>query len=75
MPLIRQDQSYSAMLGEFICFSYVTQSTLGYGDVLPVSPIARSWATVEAIMGQLYLAIVVARLLGIYISKESEELR
>lgn len=67
--------SYSTVLREFIYFSYVTQSTLGYGDVLPVSPIARSWAAVEAVMGQLYLAIVVARLLGIYISKESEQLR
>lgn len=43
-------------------FSFVTLTTLGYGDILPVSPIARALTTLEALCGQLYPAVVVARL-------------
>jgi hypothetical protein len=45
-------------------FSFVTLATLGYGDIAPVHPIARSLATAEAITGQLYLAILIARLVS-----------
>jgi Ion channel len=54
----------------FIYYSFVTLTTLGYGDVVPVIPFAQSWAAMEAVMGQLYLAIVVARLMGLYIGRE-----
>ena len=47
-------------------FSMVTISTLGYGDISPVSSQARSMATVEAILGQVYLAVLIARLVSIY---------
>jgi hypothetical protein len=53
----------------FLFFSYVTLTTTGYGTLLPVSDPARSLALVEAIFGQLYLAILVARLVGLHISK------
>jgi hypothetical protein len=49
-------------------FSYVTLTTLGYGDITPASPAARMLAVVEAVMGQLYLAVLVARLVGAYIA-------
>jgi hypothetical protein len=45
-------------------FSFTTLTTLGYGDVLPVSPLARSLAVLEVLAGQLYLAAFVARLVG-----------
>lgn len=45
-------------------FSLVTIATLGYGDVLPVSAPARSLATLEAVVGQVYLVTIVARLVG-----------
>jgi hypothetical protein len=45
-------------------FSFVTLATLGYGDISPVHPIARSLAVAEAITGQLYLAILIARLVS-----------
>jgi voltage-gated potassium channel len=51
-----------------IYFSYVTLTTLGYGDIVPVSPAARMFAIVEAVVGQLYLAVLVARLVGLHIS-------
>ncbi len=50
---------------DFVYFSLVTLSTLGYGDIAPVSRIARSLATFEAMFGQMYLAILVARLVGL----------
>lgn len=50
-------------------FSFVTLTTLGYGDITPTSPAARMLAVVEAVMGQLYLAVLVARLVGSYIAK------
>jgi hypothetical protein len=42
----------------------VTLSTLGYGDILPLNRPARALAALEAIVGQLYLAILIARLVG-----------
>ena len=53
----------------FIYYSYVTLSTLGYGDITPVSSAARSLSLMEAITGQLYIAVLIARLVGIHISQ------
>jgi hypothetical protein len=49
-----------------IYFSFVTIATLGYGDVIPVSPPARGLAIVEGVSGQMYLAVLVARLVSLY---------
>jgi hypothetical protein len=53
----------------FTYYSYVTLTTLGYGDITPISTPARSLALLEAMMGQLYLAVLVARLVGLHISQ------
>jgi voltage-gated potassium channel len=45
-------------------FSYVTQASLGYGDIVPLKPYTRSLATLIAITGQFYIAIIVALLVG-----------
>ncbi|HSG31479.1 MAG TPA: ion channel [Thermodesulfobacteriota bacterium] len=58
---------YPFKVTELIYFSYVTLTTLGYGDIIPVSSYARSLAISEAIIGQLYLTILVARLVGLHI--------
>jgi hypothetical protein len=50
-------------------FSFVTLTTLGYGDITPVSDTARSLAMVEAIVGQMYIAVLIARLVGIHIAQ------
>jgi voltage-gated potassium channel Kch len=52
-----------------IYFSFVTLTTLGYGDIVPTSAGARMLATMEAVMGQLYLAVLVARLVGLQIAQ------
>ena len=50
--------------GVFNYYSYITLATVGYGDVTPVTPAARTLAWVEAIVGQFYLAVLVAGLVG-----------
>lgn len=50
----------------FLYFSFVTLTTLGYGDVLPVSDWARSLATSESLTGQLFPAILLARLVSLH---------
>ena len=57
-----------SMNSGFIYYSFVTLTTLGYGDMTPVTPAARSFAALEAITGQLYLAVLVARLVGLHIA-------
>ena len=47
-------------------FSFITLSTVGYGDITPVSRIARWLAAMEAMTGQLYVAVLIARLVALY---------
>jgi hypothetical protein len=54
-----------------IYLSFVTISTVGYGDILPVSDAARGLAIVEAVGGQMYLAVLVARLVGLYARQDA----
>ena len=51
-----------AVVSKLIYFSFVTLTSVGYGDIVPVHPVARSLANVEAIIGQLYPATLLARL-------------
>ena len=54
---------------DLIYFSFVTLTTLGYGDILPVNTYARTLAYMEAIAGQFYIAILVASLVGAHLSE------
>jgi hypothetical protein len=47
-----------------IYYSFVTLATLGYGDVVPKTEVARGLAVIEAVGGQLYIAVMIARLVG-----------
>jgi hypothetical protein len=51
-------------LSTAIYYSFVTLATLGYGDVIPRTDVARGIAVVEAVGGQLYVAVMIARLVG-----------
>ena len=53
---------------EFIYFSYVTLTSLGYGDIVAFTPIARALAYLEVLVGQFYMAILVGTLVGKYIT-------
>lgn len=57
----------------FVYYSFVTLTTLGYGDITPVSSHARSLAVLEATTGQLYLAVLIARLVGMHILQLQEK--
>ena len=52
----------------FLYFSFVTMTTIGYGDISPVKPGAMALAYMEAVVGQVYLTVLVAGLVGIHVS-------
>lgn len=56
----------------FLYFSLVTITTLGYGDIVPTTSLASSLATLEAIVGQLYLVTTVAWLVGVRVTQSRE---
>jgi hypothetical protein len=53
-------------------FSFVTLATLGYGDIVPLSGPAKGMAIIEAVIGQMYLVVVVSRLVSLYGQSESK---
>lgn len=63
--------SLQEILSVFIYYSFITLTTLGYGDITPVTSAARSFASLEAIVGQMYLTVLVARLVGLHIAHAS----
>ena len=56
----------------FIYYSFITLTTVGYGDVTPVSATARTCSWLEALTGQFYLAVLVAGLVGTLLSMRAE---
>ncbi|NLI48490.1 MAG: two pore domain potassium channel family protein [Acidobacteria bacterium] len=58
-------RSANELVAQLIYFSFVTLTTTGYGDVLPLHPLARTLANLEALVGQLYPAILIARLVSL----------
>jgi len=59
----------------FTYFSFVTLTTLGYGDISPVAEHARTLAWFEALLGQLYLAVMVAGFVALHISENMRKNR
>lgn len=55
-----------------IYFSFTTLTTLGYGDITPQLPLAQSYAVMEAAIGQIFLAVIVARLIALHITHERD---
>ena len=56
-------------------YSFITLTTVGYGDITPVGPFARALAMVEALVGQLYPAILIARLVSLQMTSKPGEPR
>jgi len=56
--------SHIFYFSEYIYYSFVTFTTLGYGEIVPLTPIARSVAILTAITGPIYLAVIIAMLVG-----------
>jgi voltage-gated potassium channel len=68
LAIEHEDQNF----GIFTYFSFVTMTSLGYGDMAPISEMARTLAWIQAVLGQLYLAITVAALVGIHIAQDRD---
>jgi hypothetical protein len=58
------DSESIAPFSEVVYFSFVTMSTLGYGDIVPETPLARTLAWMQSVLGQFFLAVLVAWLVS-----------
>ena len=65
--------SFQGRSAIFQYFSFTTMTTLGYGDITPQTPVAMAFCQVEAILGQLFMAVLVARLVGIQVAQSFTE--
>ena len=66
--ILDEIEAFNGLIGshrkQFLYFSLCTLTTDGYGDILPLTPVARSLANLESLIGQLYPAVLIARLLS-----------
>ncbi len=60
--------SVSEYIPHFLYYSFVTLTTLGYGDITPLTPLAKTLSYMEAVTGQIYIAVLIARLVGLHIA-------
>jgi hypothetical protein len=60
--------------GWLIYFSYTTLTTVGFGDVLPSSALARSLSVLEAVIGQIMLVVMMARLVGLHVAHSTSNI-
>jgi hypothetical protein len=60
-------QVEAAALSNMLYFSFTTLTATGFGEILPINPLARSMANLESVLGQLYLAILLARLVTMHV--------
>jgi hypothetical protein len=61
------DQNEVGAASFMLYFSFTTLTSTGFGDILPLHPVARSLANLEAVLGQLYLTVLLARLVSLHI--------
>ena len=59
--------TYRFYLGNLIYYSFVTLTTIGYGDIYPINITARLFSSLEAVIGQIYIAVLIGRLVGVHI--------
>jgi hypothetical protein len=60
-------QTEAAAASNMLYFSFTTLTSTGFGEILPINPFARSMANLESVLGQLYLAILLARLVTMHV--------
>jgi hypothetical protein len=65
------DEGVTSTSQKLLYFSFTTLTTLGYGDILPISGLAMTLTNLEAIIGQMFPAIFIARLVGLYSQGEN----
>ncbi len=67
------DVAWQDNVQEAFYYSFVTLTTLGYGEITPIQPLARFLAYMEALTGQFYIAVLVASLIGVRLASISSE--
>lgn len=67
------DVTFYLRSGGNLYFSLITLTTLGYGDITPVNPFAGMLCSLEALIGQMYVAVVVARLVGMHLMENQSQ--
>ncbi len=72
LPLGESSADSSARSAKILYFSFVTLTTLGFGDITPSGELAQMLVTAEAVIGQLYIAIFIARLMSLYLVGDRE---
>ncbi len=70
--LAAMDSSAESFSVVALYYSLVTMTTLGYGDIAPTTPVTQMAAAIQALIGQLYLAVLIARLVGIQVSNQQQ---
>lgn len=65
-PLVLGERIQYGNFASILYYSFVTLTTLGYGDIVPVNQFARLLAMLEAVLGQLFMVFLVARLVGVH---------
>jgi hypothetical protein len=60
-------------LNEYIYFGFTNYTTLGYGDIVPLKPFSRAVSTLASVTGQVYLTVIIATLVGKFLSGKSKE--
>ena len=68
-PALKDVSTWQGRTGVFNYFSLVTLTTMGYGDITPARPPATTFAMLEAVFGQFYMAVVVAQLVGLRLAQ------
>jgi hypothetical protein len=67
LPVAAADRAPHLLQNDMTYFSLVTLATVGYGDILPLTETARTMAMIEAVVGQFYVAVIVAVFVGMYV--------
>lgn len=65
--------AHSQYLGAMVYFSFSTLLSIGFGDIVPLTNVAQSFAILEGVIGHFYLAILVARLVAVYSLREEKK--
>ena len=69
LPVPAADRPPHLLQNDMTYFSLVTLATVGYGDILPRSETARMMAMIEAVVGQFYVAVIVAAFVGMFAAR------
>jgi uncharacterized membrane protein len=72
LPIAAVARAPQLLQGDMLYFSLITLATVGYGDILPVSETARTLAVLEAVVGQFYVAVIVAVFVGMFAAQRRD---